>query len=500
VAGGDDSGEVIWRVFVSHTSELRDFPAGGSYVAAVERAISACGHVVVDMAGFPAADRSAGDLCRERVRSCDVYVGVLGIRYGSLVPDMPRVSYTELEFDTATEEGLPRLVFVLDTGAAKPGISLSHLIDSESGARQEEFRRRVQGSLVTRQFSDPGTLGQLVERSLRELAARQARAAPRSTEERVLAEVTDPFARNAALAGIQHEPAQPGMPFHLSRRRLLVAAAATAVAAAAGGTTWALTGTNPGGSHPAAVPGGSHPATVYVGSGDHFVYALDAATGAVRWAYPTGNWIYSSPAVVDGTVYIGSYDHFVYALDAATGAVRWTHRTGDWVTSSPAVVDGVLYIGSKDHLVYALDAATGAVRWTHRTGAPIVSRPAVVDGVVYVGSEDHFLYALDAATGAVRWTHRTGGPIGSSAAVTGGVVYVGSDDFSVYALDATTGAVRWTHRTGGKVISSPAVAGGVVYVGSDDLSVYALDAATGAVRWTHRTGAWARSSPRIAPL
>ena len=93
-------------MFVSHTSELREFPAGGSYVAAVERAIAACGHVVVDMADFPAADQVPAELCRERVRGCEVYVGVLGTRYGSPVRDEPEVSYTELEFDTATEAGL----------------------------------------------------------------------------------------------------------------------------------------------------------------------------------------------------------------------------------------------------------------------------------------------------------------------------------------------------------------------------------------------------------
>jgi hypothetical protein len=43
-------------VFISHTSELRDFPTGKSYVAAVERAVSAAGHVIVDMADFAAAD------------------------------------------------------------------------------------------------------------------------------------------------------------------------------------------------------------------------------------------------------------------------------------------------------------------------------------------------------------------------------------------------------------------------------------------------------------
>jgi len=163
-------------VFVSHTSELREFPAEGSYVAAVERAISACGHVVVDMADFPAADQIPAQLCRERVRGCEVYVGVLGIRYGSAVRDEPDVSYTELEFDAATEAELPRLVFLLDTSAADVGIPLSRLIDVEFGARQQAFRRRVQEcGLVTQVFADPATLGQLVERSLHELAERRRR-------------------------------------------------------------------------------------------------------------------------------------------------------------------------------------------------------------------------------------------------------------------------------------------------------------------------------------
>jgi Domain of unknown function (DUF4062)/Tetratricopeptide repeat len=166
-------------VFVSHTSELREFPRGGSYVAAVERAVSAAGHVIVDMADFPATDLPPAELCRQRVESCDVYVGVMGTRYGSPVRDRPEVSYTELEFEAATEAGLERLVFLLDTEAEGTGIPPSGLIDYEFGPRQGAFRRRVkeESGLVTQSFTDPGTLGQLVERSLRELAPRPRRRA-----------------------------------------------------------------------------------------------------------------------------------------------------------------------------------------------------------------------------------------------------------------------------------------------------------------------------------
>jgi len=164
-------------VFISHTSELRDYPKGQSYVAAVERAISAAGHVIVDMADFPAAAQPASQVCIERVLGCDVYVGVLGTRYGSLVRDRPEISYTELEFDTATEAGLDRLVFVLDTGAENVGIPLQELIDRQFGDRQDAFRRKVQeGGLVTGPFASPTALGQLVERSLRELAEKRRSA------------------------------------------------------------------------------------------------------------------------------------------------------------------------------------------------------------------------------------------------------------------------------------------------------------------------------------
>jgi hypothetical protein len=139
-----------WRVFASHTAELAEHPAGRSFVDAARSAVARAGHVAVEMASWTASDAPPADACVEQVRSCDVYVGVLGYRYGSPVRDDPARSYTELEFDTATGLGVPRLVFVLADQLDIPTPPAAFFIDAEHGARQREFRARVDEAGITR--------------------------------------------------------------------------------------------------------------------------------------------------------------------------------------------------------------------------------------------------------------------------------------------------------------------------------------------------------------
>lgn len=128
------------RVFLSHTADLREHPAGRSFVAAAEAAVIRAGHAVLDMEYFTARDGSVADFCTTTVARADVYVGVVGLRYGAPVPDRPGLSYTELEFDTATQRGLPRLIFmVADVPAGLPAASQP----AELAERQQAFRRRL---------------------------------------------------------------------------------------------------------------------------------------------------------------------------------------------------------------------------------------------------------------------------------------------------------------------------------------------------------------------
>src|SRR5215472_15458009 len=101
------------RVFLSHTSDLGKHTEPGSFVAAAVEAVLRARHAVTDMAYVAARDTSPAAVCVEMVAQSDVYVGIIGLRYGSPVRDRSDLSYTELEFEAAGERGLPRLIFVV---------------------------------------------------------------------------------------------------------------------------------------------------------------------------------------------------------------------------------------------------------------------------------------------------------------------------------------------------------------------------------------------------
>ena len=152
------------QVFVSHTSDMAQVPEGRSFVQAALDAVGRARMAAVDMRYFAARDGRPADYCRRRVRECEIYVAVVGFRYGSLVTG-EGVSYTELEFLTASEAGLPRLIFLLEEAACPLGLG-----DSDRDAVTGFRRRLAEAGLVVRAFSSSDGLELEVFHALSELA------------------------------------------------------------------------------------------------------------------------------------------------------------------------------------------------------------------------------------------------------------------------------------------------------------------------------------------
>lgn len=152
---------------------------------------------------------------------------------------------------------------------------------------------------------------------------------------------------------------------------------------------------------------------VYAGSHDGGVHAVDVSTGERVWRFdpettapvpreqlyddrdPRPARVWAGLAVADGTVYVPHGDGRLYALEAATGQVRWSFRSWGRFSAAPSVGERAVYVASEDTFVYALDPETGERLWEFSLPERVDgSAPAVVDGHLFVGCADRRVYAL----------------------------------------------------------------------------------------------------------
>jgi glucose dehydrogenase len=363
-----------------------------------------------------------------------------------------------------------------------------------------------------------------------------------------------------------------------------------AIARDTGTTRWhsPATGTNIG-PFGVAVAG----ERVFADAGSDGVLALDRKTGRQLWrrriTATATLGIDIQPTTFDGLVFASTVPVSIqgiytpgdrgtlYALDAATGAVKWSFDTvkGDlWGHPEVNSGGGAWYppaIDTKRHLVYfgtanpapfpgtrqypngssrpganlytdslvALDLGTGKLRWFHQVTAHdlydrdqvhamLAQTPAGREVVVSAGKSGEVV-GLDPARGTVLWQRPVGqhrnddlkalpgptevypgtyGGVLTPPATAEGIVYVatnnaptklppdqpsyfggemGTHDGEVVAINAADGSVVWDTKVPGDPLGGATVVNDLVFTALLDGTVVALERDSGKIVWKYKT-------------
>jgi outer membrane protein assembly factor BamB len=285
--------------------------------------------------------------------------------------------------------------------------------------------------------------------------------------------------------------------------------------------------------------------------GTGVLYALDAATGRVRWHFNTvlhpwavpgqaagggawwtpsvgaGNTVYfgvanpvpwgGTAALPNGGAYRGRdlYTDSLLALNGADGSVKWfaqatPHDVRDYDFSAPPIlatqpIDGtsrhVVYGAGKAGVVYARDAATGHLYWKAPVGlhqndtGPLPKRRVLVCPGLYGGVETPMAYAAGRLFVPVVDLCMRGSATGYEPLQNVDLAKRGRGELT--ALDGSTGRPVWTRHFGAPVFACATVANDVVFTVTLAGHVYGLATSDGRILWQAKVPAAVNACPVI---
>jgi outer membrane protein assembly factor BamB len=202
------------------------------------------------------------------------------------------------------------------------------------------------------------------------------------------------------------------------------------------------------------------------------------------WTSRAGRRLTGLVAVEDNTLYAGGMDRKVYAVNLASGEVRWSARLSGMILGGVLLSGDTIFAATSrpGGQVHALRRSDGKKIWSV-TAAPIAAPLAMVGGLLVAQTQRGEVLAFDPGTGKVRWRRRVGVARTPAAEAGDGGILVSTTD-SLFRLGAADGKV--THRVAspGTVVASWFPHAGALLAGTTDSQVVSIRSADLRRIWT----------------
>ncbi len=149
---------------------------------------------------------------------------------------------------------------------------------------------------------------------------------------------------------------------------------------------------------------------LYYGTSEGRLISRNSSNGDLNWSIDLGASVESSPTISGGRLFIQLRNHQIFALDAATGKILWAYKrsvpllTTLQRASKPRIWKNKLYIGFADGSVAAFNIEEGLLLWERKISngdkfVDVDMTPTFFNEQLWVGSSSNDMHVLDPKNG-----------------------------------------------------------------------------------------------------
>lgn len=132
------------------------------YREEIQRNLIRLEQIIKGMEYFGSNPQDSLTVCLSQVRECKLFIGVLGMRYGS-IDDGSGLSYSQMEYNEAIKNKIPTLIYIMSEDQPIPA---KYVDMGEKAEKLAEFKKLLKKQHTVSFFTSPDDLGKKIVRDV----------------------------------------------------------------------------------------------------------------------------------------------------------------------------------------------------------------------------------------------------------------------------------------------------------------------------------------------